>query len=683
MSGNIFGPLVDSVKEVFSNPQVLAQGVKDGNIARTGNTEYFIDGKDSFHNMKDAEAASGRWQKRAQDELIGLATIGIGKTAQGLYKGAQTANTVNKGIYLGGKTQPLLGMSKSLPATRGTTALAQTANTVNKGNNWAKRLTGTLALGTAVGQGISEPSQKKATPVASRQRPKYAIGKYNQRSYNRLSQLQKVYGGDLIRQKDGSYFLRNKNGSFYGNGRALNAKTGKMQNYDLYGSGRFLNGNPKQSNSSNIVSTVLDSNYLYGYRGKPKTRMNNSKSFKTAWTNARNSGLGTFTWNGKSYNTMKKGETQQDYNSWLSKQNKAPQKASPIQGTPDRSIHIGNNRVTYTDTQGNTTDVTNSHNLSETIWGKQGQPSVNTQFLEQTTTNLINPNQHKFDRGETKDFMRQNLVNPEDYSTSERKAFRHSISNDTGDWSNASKIMSDARINNKLSQSINISNGQLKKPQLNMPFQLDNNLVNLKFKQGGQMYKYAAGAQMVHPQQTNSQDPIDQIAQIAAGSLQGDENSKQQLIQVLSNKEIAPKLLQIVDAGVKNQDKRAIIIAQAIKSLQQGSTRKARLGAKLDYIKQSIGECPEGQEVVYFKKGGEICKVCAGKKMQNGGKSDPIKDFKKKKDITKQTYQRNPYTRGKSAKEIAEMQRRNRQEAGAGKGENDANVAPWNYKKKR
>ena len=456
-----------------------------------------------------------------------------------------------------------------------------------------------------------------------------------------------------------------------------------MQNYDLYGSGRFLNGNPKQSNSSNIVSTVLDSNYLYGYRGKPKTRMNNSKSFKTAWTNARNSGLGTFTWNGKSYNTMKKGETQQDYNSWLSKQNKAPQEASPTQGTPGYGIHVGSENVTLSTPNGSTTDITNSHNLSETIWGKQGQPSVNTQFLEQTATNLINPNQHKFSRGETKDFMRQNLVNPEDYSTSERKAFRHSISNDTGDWSNASKIMSDARINNKLSQSINISNGQLKKSQLNTPFQLDNNLVNLKFKQGGQMYKYAAGAQMVQPQQTNSQDPIDQIAQIAAGSLQGDENSKQQLIQVLSNKEIAPKLLQIVDAGVKNQDKRAIIIAQAIKSLQQGSTRKARLGAKLDYIKQSIGECPEGQEVVYFKKGGEICKVCAGKKMQNGGKSDPIKDFKKKKDVTKQTYQRNPYTRGKSAKEIAEMQRRNRQEAGAGKGENDANVAPWNYKKKR
>lgn len=350
------------------------------------------------------------------------------------------------------------------------------------------------------------------------------------------------------------------------------------------------------------------------------------------------------------------------------------QQTAPIQETPDRSIHVGNNRVTYTDTQGNITDVTNSHNLSETIWGKQGQPSVNTQFLEQTATNLINPGQYKFGRGETKDFMRQNLVNPEDYSTSERKAFRHSISNDTGDWSNASKIMSDARINNKLSQSINISNGQLKKPQLNMPFQLDNNLVNLKFKQGGQMYKYAAGAQMIQPQQTSGQQGIEQQAMsLVQAAMQGDQQANQTI----------QKIMQAAQQG----DQQAAQVAQLLKAIVQKmkESRKARLGAKLDYIKQSIGECPEGQEVVYFKKGGEICKVCAGKKMQDGGKSDPIKNFKKKKeqDAVKQAYQRNSYTRGKSAKEIAEMQRRNRQEASAGKGENDAKVAPWNYKKKK
>ena len=295
------------------------------------------------------------------------------------------------------------------------------------------------------------------------------------------------------------------------------------------------------------------------------------------------------------------------------------QQTASIQGTPDRSIHVGNNRVTYNDTQGNTTDVTNSHNLSETIWGKQGQPSVNTQFLEQTATNLINPNQHKFGRGETKDFMRQNLVNPEDYSASERKAFRHSISNDAGDWSNASKIMSDARINNKLSQSINISNGQLKKPQLNMPFQLDNNLVNLKFKQGGQMYKYATGAQMVQPQQTGGQQGIEQQAMaLVQAAMQGDQKANQTI----------QKIMQAAQQG----DQQAAQVAQLLKNIvqQMQGSRKARLGAKLNYFKQTC-ECPEGQEVVYFKKGGELCKVCAGKKMQDGGKSDPIKEFKKRR----------------------------------------------------
>lgn len=196
-----------------------------------------------------------------------------------------------------------------------------------------------------------------------------------------------------------------------------------------------------------------------------------------------------------------------------------------------------------------------------------------------------------------------------------------------------SKIIGDGKIQqNMLNNAVQNQTSQyrLTKPNLGYNPSQNNQLVNLKFEKGGQMYKYAAGAQMVQPQQANSQDPIDQIAQIAVGSLQGDKASKQKLIEVLSNEQIAPKLLQMVDKGVKNQDKRAMIIAQAIKALQGGS-RKARLGAKLDYIKQSIGECPEGQEVVYFKKGGEICKMCAGKKMQDGGKSDPIKNFKKKK----------------------------------------------------
>lgn len=593
----------------------------------------------------------------------------------------KAANSV---INMGGKTQPLLGMSKSLPSVKGTTALATKA--ANSGSKWAKGIAGTAALGTAVGQGVSEPSRKKGTVITvnqnSKQNPKYAIGKYNQRSYNRLSQLQKVYGGDLIRQKDGSYFLRNKNGSFYGNGRALNAKTGKMQNYDLYGSGRFLNGNPKQSNSSNIVSTVLDSNYLYGYRGKPKTRMNNSKSFKTAWTNARNSGLGTFTWNGKSYNTMKKGETQQDYNSWLSKQNKAPQEASPTQGTPGYGIHVGSENVTLSTPNSSTTDITNSHNVSTLINnGNYKAPNLGndaTNYLENRPLDSYSElTKHNFDRGDIRQGMRANGINPYNYSGSDRKQLRTYLNNPTTDnyTQSVSKVIGDGKIQqNMLNNAVQnqTSQYQLTKPNLGYNTSQNSQLVNLKFKQGGQMYKYAAGAQMVQPQQASGQQGIEQQAMaLVQAAMQGDQQANQTI----------QKIMQAAQQG----DQQAAQVAQLLKAIvqQMKGSRKARLGAKLDYIKQSIGECPEGQEVVYFKKGGEICKVCAGKKMQDGGKSDPIKNFKKKKDAVKQAYQRNPYTRGKSAKEIAEMQRRNRQEASAGKGENDANVAPWNYKKKR
>ena len=301
------------------------------------------------------------------------------------------------------------------------------------------------------------------------------------------------------------------------------------------------------------------------------------------------------------------------------------QQTIPTQGVPSRSIHVGNNRVTYVDAQGNTTDVTNSHNLSETIWGKQGQPSVNTQFLEQTASNLINPNQHTFNRRETRDFMRQNLLNPYDYSASERRAFRHSISNDTGDWSNASKIMSDARINKSLSKSIDaeknqfLVNPQLSKPNLGYDPSQNNQLVNLKFKQGGQMYKYATGAQMVQPQQASGQQGIEQQAiALVQAAMQGDQQANQTI----------QKIMQAAQQG----DQQAVQVAQLLQTIiqkMQGS-RKARLGAKLNYFKQTC-ECPEGQEVVYFKKGGELCKVCAGKKMQDGGKSDPIKEFKKRR----------------------------------------------------
>ena len=304
---------------------------------------------------------------------------------------------------------------------------------------------------------------------------------------------------------------------------------------------------------------------------------------------------------------------------------------------------------------------------------KEITPTAELPTAELPTAELPTAPTPTYNRSQTRDYMRSIGMNPYNYSGGERKALRTYLNNPGSMNSKYQPFIN--QVQNQRTQKMvdSIGTNQLLKPETDTN-KLNNQLVNLKFKQGGQMYKYAAGAQMVQPQQASGQQGIEQQAMaLVQAAMQGDQQANQTI----------QKIMQKAQQG----DQQAAQVAQLLKAIvqQMKGSRKARLGAKLDYIKQSIGECPEGQEVVYFKKGGEICKVCAGKKMQDGGKSDPIKNFKKKKeqDAVKQAYQRNPYTRGKSAKEIAEMQRRNRQEAGTGKGENDAKVAPWNYKKKK
>lgn len=377
----------------------------------------------------------------------------------------------------------------------------------------------------------------------------------------------------------------------------------------------------------------------------------NSGSFKNAFNTARNQGKGLFTWNGKQYNTMKKGEDadtfrqqHSDYDQFLGNI-ASSQGGWHVQNPIDTSYVI--NKVPKPVTE-------KSNGVSPS-----NQVQQNTQLQMFTNDDIRSLGFRNYNglvsavgnQANTNNNFVKAMVNR--YGADTSKWNRNTIETDLGvsgtyrsfgrgDFGDMSRSMASwlgthngnlakqeqERIWNQnagVKYSLNDNSVLANKYQLSKP-SISNNLVNLKFKQGEQMYKYSAGAQMVQPQQANSQDPIDQIAQIAVRSLQGDKASKQKLIEVLSNEQIA----QMVDNGVKNQDKRAMIIAQAIKALQGGS-RKARLGAKLDYIKQSIGECPEGQEVVYFKKGGEICKMCASKKMQDGGKSDPIKEFKKKK----------------------------------------------------
>nr|DAS31875.1 MAG TPA: hypothetical protein [Bacteriophage sp.] len=56
----------------------------------------------------------------------------------------------------------------------------------------------------------------------------------------------------------------------------------------------------------------------------------------------------------------------------------------------------------------------------------------------------------------------------------------------------------------------------------------------------------------------------------------------------------------------------------------------ARLGAKLNYIRQIKGECPEGTYKYYFKAGGRICSACRGMRTAEEGMEMPADKTKKK-----------------------------------------------------
>ena len=58
--------------------------------------------------------------------------------------------------------------------------------------------------------------------------------------------------------------------------------------------------------------------------------------------------------------------------------------------------------------------------------------------------------------------------------------------------------------------------------------------------------------------------------------------------------------------------------------------QKARLGAKLNYLRAIKGSCPEGQELVYFREGGIVCKKCIQKNSYGSAGMAAVKAFKDK-----------------------------------------------------
>lgn len=71
--------------------------------------------------------------------------------------------------------------------------------------------------------------------------------------------------------------------------------------------------------------------------------------------------------------------------------------------------------------------------------------------------------------------------------------------------------------------------------------------------------------------------------------------------------------------------------SQFLQEMQQQQVQAAKFGAKLNYIRHLNGQCPDGTEMTYFKVGGKLCKKCMQrqqKEQEAEEPSDPIKAFK-------------------------------------------------------
>ena len=71
--------------------------------------------------------------------------------------------------------------------------------------------------------------------------------------------------------------------------------------------------------------------------------------------------------------------------------------------------------------------------------------------------------------------------------------------------------------------------------------------------------------------------------------------------------------------------------AQFMQEMQQQQVQAAKFGAKLNYIKKLNGQCPDGYELQYYKSGGQLCKKCIKNQVMQDGEylpQDPIDQFK-------------------------------------------------------
>ena len=177
-------------------------------------------------------------------------------------------------------------------------------------------------------------------------------------------------------------------------------------------------------------------------------------------------------------------------------------------------------------------------------------------------------------RRQIRDYMRNNNLNPYNYSGDERRALRLYMNGDTTGSGYDINTLKNSELATKL---------------------------NLKFQKGGQL----------NMNEQQLQQAFLQYLMQKTGA-----QNEQQLEQVVQ---------QLGEDGLKQA------YAQFMQEMQQQQVQAAKFGAKLNYIKKLNGQCPEGMEMHYYKQGGRLCRKCMQVKQneeETEYPSNPIDAFK-------------------------------------------------------
>lgn len=113
------------------------------------------------------------------------------------------------------------------------------------------------------------------------------------------------------------------------------------------------------------------------------------------------------------------------------------------------------------------------------------------------------------------------------------------------------------------------------------------------------------------------------------GQLNMDEQLQQEFLQYLMQKtgaqnkqQLEQEIQQLGEDGLRQE------YAKFIQEIQQQQVQVAMNGAKLNYINKLNGKCPQGTHLSYYRIGGTLCKKCEADAYNES--SDPIKAFKQK-----------------------------------------------------